>query len=102
MLQHLLRVKVREEERYIISLGNISLYVPKPISITHLDWFPPQYEEGFGSLCEKPRELVYKDMFYFIGLLDLDADSDAVDARFNKDSLVFISRNGEGVQQHFW
>jgi len=41
---------------------------------------------------------VHEDVLYLICLLDLDADSDTVDTRFNKNLLVFVAGDGEGVQ----
>lgn len=35
-----------------------------------------------------------------IGLLDLDADADGVDARLDQDSLVLVTGNGQGREQH--
>ena len=35
-------------------------------------------------------------------LLDLNADSDGVDARLDKDSLVLVSGDGQWGQQHLW
>lgn len=35
-----------------------------------------------------------------VGLLDLDADADRVDARLDQDSLVFVAGNGQGREQH--
>lgn len=40
-------------------------------------------------------------MLNLICLLDLNADAHAVDAGLDQDTLVFVSGNGEGVQQHF-
>ena len=41
-------------------------------------------------------------MLYLIGLLDLDADADAVDARLDENPLVLISGNRQRVQDNFW
>jgi len=43
-----------------------------------------------------------QNILYFIGLLDLDADSYAVDAWLDQDSLVLIAGNDERVQKNFW
>jgi hypothetical protein len=40
-------------------------------------------------------------MLDFVCLLDLNADSDTVDARLNQDSLIFVSRYSQRVQQDF-
>jgi hypothetical protein len=66
---------------------------------TNLDGLSAEDEEGLGSLGQESGEFVDQDVFYLIGLLDLYADADAVDARFNEDSFVVVSRNGQGVQQ---
>lgn len=44
-------------------------------------------------------KLVDQDMLNLIGLLDLDADTDGVDAGLNQDTLVLVARNGQGLQQ---
>lgn len=42
---------------------------------------------------------MYQDILNFVGLLDLDADADGVDARLNQNALVLITRNVEGREQ---
>ena len=37
-----------------------------------------------------------KNRFNLVGLLDLDADADRVDARLDQDSLVLVTRNHKG------
>lgn len=37
-------------------------------------------------------------MLNFIGLLDLDADTDGVDAGLNQDTLVLVARDGQGLK----
>lgn len=36
-----------------------------------------------------------------IGLLDLDAETDGVDGRFDENALVFIAGDDERVKKHF-
>ena len=68
---------------------------------TYLDRFPPQDEETFRSLCQKPRELVYEDMFDLIGLFYPYADSYGVHGGLNQDFFVFIAGDGEWVEEDF-
>jgi hypothetical protein len=60
---------------------------------THLDWLPPQDKECFCSLRQEPCKLMHQNMFDLIGLLDLDADPNTVDAGFNEHPLILVSRN---------
>lgn len=48
--------------------------------VTDLDRFPPQDEERLGTLRQEPCKLVYQYMLNLVGLLDLDADTNRVDA----------------------
>jgi len=41
---------------------------------------------------------MHEDVFYFIGLLDLDTDSDAVYAGLDEDLFVFIPGNCQGIE----
>lgn len=63
----------------------------------YLDRFPPENEESLRALGQEPSELVHEDVLDLIGLLDLDADADAVDARFDEDLLIVVSRHGQRV-----
>lgn len=40
-------------------------------------------------------------MLNLIGLLDLNADADTVDTRLDEHTLVLVTGNCEGVEQHF-
>ena len=40
-----------------------------------------------------------KDLLDFVGLLDFDADADAVDARLDEDTLILVARNGQRGQE---
>lgn len=82
MLQHFLRVEVCYQEGDIIA-G---------------DRFSSQDEEGLGSLGQETGKLVHEDGFDLIGLLDLDADADRVDAGLNQHPLVLVTRNDKGRQ----
>jgi hypothetical protein len=53
-------------------------------------------------LRQETRELVDKDMLNLIGLLDLDADSDGVYARLDKDALVLVARNRQRLKEYLW
>lgn len=67
-----------------------------------LDRLPPQNEERFGSLGQEPGELMDQNMLNLIGLLDLDADADGVDARLDKNSLVLVTRDGQRRKKDLW
>ena len=101
VLQHLFGVRVGDQERDIIALGEVRKLLARRGSWAYLDWLSSQDEEGFGSLSEKACELMDEDVLDLVRLLDLDADPDAVDARFDEDSLIFVARDGERIQQHF-
>jgi len=45
---------------------------------------------------------MHQNMLNLIGLLNFDADSDAVDAWLNEDFLVVVPRYGQRVQQDLW
>ena len=49
---------------------------------------------------QEAGKLVDQDVLDFVGLLDLDANAHTVDAGLDKDSLVLVSGNDEGVQQN--
>lgn len=83
MLQHLFGVEVGDEERDVVAL----------------DRLPPQDKEGLGTLGQEAGKLVDKDLFNLVGLLDFDADADAVDAGLDKDTLVLVARNRQGSQE---
>lgn len=42
-----------------------------------------------------------KNPLNLIRLLDLDADSDRIHGRFDKNTLVLVSRDDQGIEQHF-
>lgn len=109
-------MEIRDQEGDVISLlrrsvSTLSQGGPRPwgagseqvgrtaVVATHLDRFPPQDEEGLGTLFQEPGELVYQDVLDLVGLLDLDADAHAVDAGLDEDALVLVSRNGQGRQE---
>ena len=62
-------------------------------SLTDLYWLPSQYEESLSSLREEPGELMDEDMLNLVCLLDLNADTGAVDAWLNEDTLVLVPRH---------
>lgn len=65
----------------------------------YLDRLSSQNEKRLGSLRQESGKLVYKDVLDFVGLLDLDAYSDRVDARLDEDPLVFVARNRQRRQE---
>ena len=96
-------MEVCDQERYVISLCVInSKTAPQRIRQAYFDRLPTKDEERFGALREKSCELVYEDVFYFIGLLDLDTDADAVYAGLDEDLFVFVPRDSQRIEQHLW
>jgi hypothetical protein len=69
------------------------------VRAANLDGLPAEDEEGLGPLGQEAGELVDQDVFDLVGLLDLDADTDAVDAGLDKDAFIVVSRDGQGVEQ---
>lgn len=69
-------------------------------SSPYLDRFPPENEEGLGSLRQESREFMDQDGLDFVGLLDLDANAYTVDAWLDEDLLVFVACNDQGGQQN--
>jgi hypothetical protein len=67
---------------------------------SNLDGLPPENKERLGALRQEAGKLVDQDMLDLVGLLDLDADSYAVDARLDEDPLVLVARNGQWRQEH--
>jgi hypothetical protein len=68
---------------------------------TNLDGLPSQNEKRLCTLGQEASELVNQNVFNLIGLLDSDADTDAVDTGFDKDTLILVARDGQGVQEDF-
>lgn len=95
MLQHGLRVEIRDQERDIIALLPVSILSCRIQrgQLPDLYRLPPQNEERLCSLGQEPGELVDEDMLDFIGLLYSDTDTDTVHARFNEDLFVLVSRH---------
>lgn len=103
MFQHLLGVKVCDEKGNIISLMIVSkMAKTSGQHLQYLDGFPPQNEKGLGALGQEASELVDKNVLNLIGLLYPDADSDAVDAGFYQDALVFVAGYRQRIEKHFW
>ena len=93
-------MEVCDQERYVISLYivNSKKTGPQRIPQAYLHRLPTKDEEGLGSLGQKSCELMHENMFYFVGLLDLDTDADAVYARFNEDLFVFVPGNCQRIE----
>jgi len=66
----------------------------------NLNRLSPQDEEGFGSLCQETSEFVDQYMFNFVGLLNFYAHPNAIDAGFDEDLLILVSRDGQRIQKH--
>ena len=67
--------------------------------IVALNGFAAEDEEGLSALGQETGELVNEDTLDLVGLLDADADADAVDAGLDEDTLVLVPGDGQGVQQ---
>ena len=65
-----------------------------------LDGFAPEDEECLSSLSQKSCKLVDEDVLNLVGLFDLDADSDTVDARFYENLFVLIPRNSQRIKEN--
>lgn len=101
VLQHLFGVKICDQEGYIVALEYFRLVKGREKGQSNLDGFSPENEEGFCSLGQESCELVYQDVLDFIRLLDLYADAGAVDARFNKNALIFVTGYNQRVEKDF-
>lgn len=84
VLQHLLRMVIRYQERDIIALYVVvsiaarNATTPSRVK-SHRHWLPSQDEERFRPLGQKSCELMHKNMLNLIRLFYPDADSYAVD-----------------------
>jgi hypothetical protein len=94
-------MEVRNQERDIVTLNNQHHCFTLLMRTTHLNRLPPQHKESLRPLRQEPRKLMHQDMLNLVRLLDLDADAHTVDARFDEDTLVFVSRHGKGVEEDF-
>lgn len=72
------------------------------MNVAHLDGLATQHEKSLGSLSQEAGKLVHEDMLNLVGLLDADADSHAVDTRFDQHALALIAGNREWVQKELW
>jgi hypothetical protein len=43
---------------------------------------------------------MYKDVLNLVGLFDLDAYPDTVDARLDQDTLILVSGDGQRIEQN--
>ena len=77
VLEHSVRMVVRDEERDVVTLSRCTfehlLLLSCRNMIAHLDRFPSQDDEALRSLHHEARELVAQYPLDFIRLLDLDA-----------------------------
>lgn len=67
-------------------------------SLLHLYRFPPQDEKCFGPLGQESCEFMNQNVLNLVGLFDLDADSYAIDAGLNENSLIFVASHSQGVE----
>ena len=92
VLQHLLSVEICDQEGYIVALKDVRLFMGRAKGQTNLDGFSPENEEGLCSLSQEPCEFMDQDVFDFISLFDLYADAGTVDARFDENALILVTR----------
>ena len=90
MLQHLLGMVIRDQERDIITLAyTVSLLSilsscrGLPVQQTYRHRLPPQHEERLRSLCQESCELMHEDMLDLIRLFYPNANSYAIDRGFH-------------------
>lgn len=69
--------------------------------MAYLDSLSPQNEKGLGALGQEPGELVYENVLNLIGLLYPETDPDAVYAGLDKDPLILVARDNQGVEEDF-
>ena len=99
MLQHLLRVGVCDQERYVIALKYVSVCVERFLEmVSNLDWLAPKDEEGLRSLRKESCELVYENVFDLVSLFYVYADPHAIDTRLDQHLFVFIPCNSQRIQ----
>ena len=84
VLQHLLGVEIGDEEGDVVALNG----------------FAAEDEEGLGALGQETGEFMNEDTLDLVGLLDADADTDAVDAGLDENTLVLVPGDGQGIQQN--
>ena len=86
MSQHLLRVKVGDEEADVVAL----------------DLLPPQDHEVLRSPHHEAHELVAKQLLDVIRLFDCDRDPDRVDAGLYQDPLLLVPGHDDRVEEKLW
>lgn len=117
MLQHLLRVRVRDQEGDIIALSpSISqplltasqnprlssrLLPIAPLNPAYLNSLSPQDKERLRSLRQKPRELMHQDILNIICLFYLDANPHTIHRRLYEHLFILVSGYVEGVEEDF-
>lgn len=66
---------------------------------TDLDRLSSQNDKRLCALHEESSEFVCEDALDLVGLLDTDAQPDAVDACLDEHPLIFVSGNDERSQE---
>ena len=84
VFQHLLRIKIRDEEADIITL----------------DLLPPENEEVLGPPHHEAGELVAEKPLDVVCLLDCDGDSHRIDARLYENFLSLVPGDDDGVEEN--
>ena len=83
-------MKIRDQERYVVTLVAIIRAAIAEDVRHHLYRFSPEYEERLCSLCQETCEFVDQNIFDLVGLLDFYADPNTIYARFDEDPLIFV------------
>lgn len=98
MLQHVLGVEIGDEEGDVISLHLVRISQESGQG-SNLDGLSAEDEESLGPLSQESGEFVDQYVLNLVCLLDLYAHPDAVDAGFDEDSLVVVSRHSQGIEK---
>ena len=109
MLQHRLRMKIRNQKRNIIALNEQSAIALNPKHSRCGDgWrgryrhrLPPKNDKILSATSEESSQLVRQNPLDIIGLFDFDADADRVDRRFNQHLFVFSTGDVHWIQHDF-
>jgi len=67
MLEHRLRMEIRDQERNIVSGNRLS----------------PKHDKAFGAYSHEPSEFMTQDLFDLVCLFNFDGKADGVDRWFD-------------------
>jgi len=68
------------------------------------DWYglSPQYDKVLRSLHHEASKFMTEYTFNLICLLNLYAETDRIDRRFNEDAFILVTRDNQWVEQNFF